>query len=76
MSAEEEKTLNDINLDAGVIKNLMTGKSSKKGREKLCALAVMAGGKTDKKEGHMLYELSTRLIKFPKCDPFAKYFVD
>jgi hypothetical protein len=39
-------------------------------------LADFAGGKTEKKEGHMLYELSSRLIKFPSVDPFAKFFVD
>jgi|TARA_B110001450_G_C17582519_1_gene465557 hypothetical protein len=39
-------------------------------------LADLAGNKTEKKEGHMLYELSSRLIKFPSVDPFAKFFVD
>ena len=75
MSTEEEK-LTAINLDPKVIKDLLTGKSAKKVREKLCQLADFAGGKTEKKEGHMLYELSSRLIKFPSVDPFAKFFVD
>lgn len=75
MSTEEEK-LQAINLDPKVIKDLLTGKSSKKVREKLCTLAALAGGKTEKKEGHMLYELSSRLIKFPSVDPFAQQFVD
>jgi|TARA_B110001450_G_C17582519_1_gene465558 hypothetical protein len=35
MSTEEEK-LTAINLDPKVIKDLLTGKSSKKVREKLC----------------------------------------
>mgnify|MGYP006099689339 FL=1 len=70
MSTEEAK-LTAINLDPKVIKDLLTGKSSKKVREKLCHLADLAGGKTEKKEGHMLYELSSRLIKFPSVDPFS-----
>jgi len=39
-------------------------------------LADLVGGKTEKKEGQLLYELSSRLIKFPSVDPFAKFFVD
>jgi hypothetical protein len=62
-AAEEEKQrevntqkLKDINLDDKVIKDIV---KNKKVAAKLISLQDMAGGKAEKKQGNMLYELST-----------------